>query len=175
MRLYQRPPLSLTNSLPEAQTTDNGGVAAGQRIPYLLPVLTPKSDWTATPDTFFTHLAKHEDGSVTKLVAQVIFRTWGQFEDKKRQTRVWEWPVTMGVLHEVCGIKSRTSLYTAIWDARAKGYVIQRQLTDPEELVVFQERYGYKPVFTLRLRQRDDELDLPTTPRPGYGSRASVQ
>jgi hypothetical protein len=132
---------------------------------------TPESNWTATPDTFFTHLARREDGVVTKLVAQVIFHTWGQFEDKRRQLRVWEWPVTMGVLHEICGIKSRTSLYTAIWDARNKGYIIMRPLTDPDEVARFQERYGYKPAFTLRLKQRDDAYDIPSTPRPGYGSR----
>lgn len=132
---------------------------------------TPESNWTTTPDTFFTHLARREDGVVTKLVAQVIFHTWGQFEDKRRQLRVWEWPVTMSVLHEICGIKSRTSLYTAIWDARSKGYIVMRPLTDPDEANRFQERYGYKPAFTLRLKQRDDAYDVPTTPRPGYGSR----
>lgn len=135
---------------------------------------TPESNWTTTPDSFFTHLARYEDGVITKLVAQVIYHTWGQFEDKRRQLRVWEWPVTMGVLLEMCGIKSRTSLYTAIWDARDKGYVIMRPLTDPEEIARFQARYGYKPSFTLRLKQRDDGLDTPSTQRPAYGSK-SVQ
>lgn len=135
---------------------------------------TPESNWTTTPDSFFTHLARREDGVITKLVAQVIFHTWGQFEDKRRQLRVWEWPVTMTVLHEVCGIKSRTSLYTAIWDARDRGYIIMRPLSDLEEIAKFQARYGYRPAFTLRLKQRDDGLDTPQTPRPGYGSR-SVQ
>lgn len=133
---------------------------------------TPESNWTATPDVFFTHVARYEEGIVTKLVSQVIFQTWGQFEDKRRQTRVWEWPVTMSVLHEVCGIKSRTGLYIAIWEARNKGYLMMRQLSDPEEIARFQARYGYKPTFTLRLRQRDDGVDAPTTERPNYGPPA---
>lgn len=137
---------------------------------------TYESNWTATPDDFFLKVLRHEEGIVVKLVGQVIYHTWGTFADKKRNIRVWEWPVTMTVLGEVCGL-SRPSVYAAVWSARHNGYVIMRPLgeqAEPSEVIAMTERYGYKPVFTLRLRQLDDLVDKPTTERPERG-KASVK
>jgi len=130
---------------------------------------TPLANWTSTPDTFFTVVAKERDGSITKVVAQVIYHTWGQFEDKQRQHRVWEWPVSMTSLAAACGI-SRTSLYVALWDCRAKGYIIARPLED-EEADALRQKVGHKPTVALRLRQGGEPVDFPDEERPGYGSK----
>jgi hypothetical protein len=129
------------------------------------------SNYTQTPDLFFTYVIPHAHGTTIKLVGTVIRQTLGVFEDKRHNRRREEWAVNHRVLETAAGINSRTSLLTALWDARCDGYLILRPLTAAEEIAALKERYGYRPDYTLRLRYPEDPADTPAEARPAYGSR----
>lgn len=132
------------------------------------------SNWTQTPDSFYTYVIPNAHGVVVKLVATVIHQTLGHFEDKKRNHRRDEWPVNNAVVQRMAGIHSKTSFQTALWDARADGYIIQRPLddvADAEEKAKLSKKMGYTVHYTLRLRYPDDPIDTPTEARPNYGNK----
>lgn len=149
---------------------ERGKKAGTAVVEELFPGFEPlDSNWTQTPDSFFTWVLPNAPPVVSKLVGQVIFQTLGTFEDKRRNRRREEWPVNNTVLQRVAGISSPTSLKTVLWDARNDGYVILRQLDD-EERKTLAQKMGYRPKFTLRIRYPDDTIDTPDEPRPGYGT-----
>lgn len=129
------------------------------------------SNWTQVPDMFFTFVVPNAHAIVTKLVGTVIHQTLGHFEDKKRNHRRDEWPANHAVVQRKAGIASKTSLQTALWDARAEGYIILRPLEDEEEKRSLSKKVGYTCHYTLRIRYPDDAIDTPHEPRPGYGNK----
>lgn len=173
------PSSTLQDPPPDApyQTTgvpsDEGQPAANER-PSESPFqgfTSLSSNWSPVPDVFFTEVAPNADGVVIKLVAQVIKQTIGTFEDKRKNRRREEWPTTNATSMKTAGINSKTSFHTALWDARASGYIILRELTDPVETEELSKKMGHICRYTLRIRYMDDPVDYPTTPRPGYGSK----
>lgn len=149
----------------QSDTKEQPGGAAFQGFTSL------SSNWSPVPDVFFTEVAPNADGVVIKLVAQVIKQTIGTFEDKRKNRRREEWPTTNATSMKTAGINSKTSFHTALWDARASGYIILRELTDPAETEELSKKMGHICRYTLRIRYMDDPIDYPATPRPGYGSK----
>lgn len=130
-----------------------------------------ESNWTKTPDQFFDETLLREDEAVIKIVGTVIRQTVGTFVDKRHTQSRQEWPVNNLFLADHCGL-SRTSVMTGLWDARQRGYIVLRPITDKAEAAQFRKEYGWQAKFTLRLRYCDEGFDLPDHPRPGYGSVA---
>lgn len=144
----------------------------GGHTTVVFPGFEPlNSNWTQVPDMFFTFVVPNAHAIVTKLVGTVIHQTLGHFEDKKRNHRRDEWPTNHAVVQRKAGIASKTSLQTALWDARAEGYIIQRPLEDGEEKRLLSKKMGYTCHYTLRIRYPDDAVDTPDETRPGYGNK----
>lgn len=128
------------------------------------------SNFTQTPDLFFDWVLPHAHGTVAKLVGSVIRQTIGTFIDKRHNRRREEWPANITVVMKAAGINSRASLYSALWDARADGYLVMRQLDD-DEAQELSDLCGYPVYFTLRIRYQDEPADYPEEERPTYGPK----
>lgn len=128
------------------------------------------SNYTQTPDLFFDWVLPHAHGTVAKLVGAVIRQTVGTFVDKRHNRRREEWPANISVVMKAAGINSRASLYSALWDARADGYLVMRDVAD-EEAAELTDLCGYPVFFTLRLRYQDERADYPEDERPTYGPK----
>lgn len=128
------------------------------------------SNFTQTPDLFFDWVLPHAHGTVAKLVGAVIRQTIGTFVDKRHNRRREEWPANVTVVMKAAGINSRASLYSALWDARADGYLVMHQLDD-DEAAELTDLCGYPVYFTLRIRYQDEPADYPEEERPTYGPK----
>lgn len=125
------------------------------------------SNFTMAPDQYFDEVIPRADGSVTKLVGAVIRNTLGTFIDKRHHKRRETWYVNAGVAMARAGIKSRPTLYLALWDARSAGYIVAYKPVGDEKARA-EEEAGYQVTLALRLRFDDESVDYPEEKRPEY-------
>jgi hypothetical protein len=165
-------PLTASDNGQGASLSETGETTAdlAETAPEFTGFHPISSNYTQTPDLFYDWVLPYAHGTVTKLVGAVIRQTIGTFVDKRHNRRREEWPANITVVMKAAGINSRASLYSALWDARADGYLVMREVEE-EEAKELADLCGYPVYFTLRLRYQDEPADHPEEERPTYGPK----
>lgn len=101
----------------------------------------------------------------TCMLILVTFRnTLGTIISKRGDKRQ-EWATSIEDARRQANI-GRASIYTALWEARAMGFLIQRRIFDPTERRRLSQQAKITVEFTLRPRLADEDVDYPTEPKP---------
>jgi chromosomal replication initiation ATPase DnaA len=101
----------------------------------------------------------------TAILILVTFRNTLGTITSKRGDRRHEWPTSIEDARRQTAI-GRASIYTAIWESRAMGFLIQRRVFDPTERRRLSQQAKIKVEFTLRPRLADEDVDYPDEPKP---------
>jgi len=129
-----------------------------------------KANYTQIPNEFIQYVIPYVSSSVAVLVLMTFRYTVGEFSDRSGN-REDEWVTTKKGVEVACNI-SRSSFYTAMWDARAHGLLIYRPIEDDIERKHLCRKWKMtvekrQEMFTLRPRWHGEEVDSPDTPRHG--------
>lgn len=101
----------------------------------------------------------------TCMLILVTFRNTLGTIVNKRGDRQQEWPTSVEDARRRT-VMGRASIYTALWEARAMGFLIQRHIYDPTERRQLSQKTKITVEFTLRPRLADEAIDYPTEPKP---------
>ena len=107
------------------------------------------ANWTETPDFYFDEVLPNATPTTCKVVGAIIRNTLGK-RNKHGNSNEWWKGVSYQKLMDVTGVRSRTSLAKAIWDARDVGYIKRKQRGN---------------TFDYGLRWHDEPMDRPVEKR----------
>jgi len=157
-----------------AQTVDTQGTAVPQ--PDIgLPAFSwvgfegLKNNYTQVPNQLIDEVIPFISPTVGILVLATFRNTVGRFIDASAN-REDEWATTNRHICVACNI-GRSSVYAAIWDARAMGLLVYRRVEEAIERKHLCRKWQLsiderQEVFTLRPRWTNEDPDYPDAPRP---------
>lgn len=140
--------LELTFSVYDAPVADVGRFIPRQLILPGFPAAD--QNWTKTPDFYFDVVLRDATPTAFKVVGAIIRHTLG-VRDKMGNAAEWWCGVSYALLQQRTGIRSRSSVAAAIWDARSNGWIKRRDAGQS---------------FDYALRWFDEPVDFPTEDRP---------
>lgn len=131
----------------------------------------PKANFVQIPHALIDEVLPHVRPTVGVLILVVFRRTVGVIihQDGSRKK---EWITTYRDMALAANIGSMATTRVAIWEARAMGLMVLREIEDPVErkLLIQQEQLAgtqqSQLVMGLRPRWRGEPVDYPTDPKP---------
>jgi hypothetical protein len=142
----------------------------------------PKKPNYPLPDIQYTGISEDTWGSFTQvpndlldlalpyvrpttcMLILVTFRNTLGTIINKRGDRRQEWPTSIQDARRQTAM-GHASIYIALWEARAMGFLIQRRVFDPAERRRLGQQAKIAVEFTLRPRLADEDIDYPTEPK----------
>lgn len=122
----------------------------------------PKANFLQVPNELIDQVFPYVRPSIVILVITTMRQTIGTIEGYGKSRP--EWPTNHAHTRRLCNF-GKATVYTAIWEARAMGLLVQR-IPANDELPDLRRQAKIKVVYTLRPRWLDEPIDYPTTPKP---------
>lgn len=128
----------------------------------------PKSNYVQVPHIFIDQVLPFVRPTVSMLVMVTLRQTFGVLLSAYERKR--EWITTHTLTRQACNF-GRAAMYTALWESRASGLLIYRQILEPERRDVLRaERIAVtrfdEVVYGLRPRWVGDPVDFPEEDKP---------
>jgi hypothetical protein len=151
---------------------DNGRSAAPPNMDYpeyqFGGFVAPRANYVQVPKDFIYLVAPNVRPTVTALVLFVLAETVGVVVDGCGNRRR-EWVTTYPQARLMLNFGYST-IYTAVWEARAHGLIVQRWIEDGGERRQLERKRGLKlhdrtGLFALRPRWADEPIDYPLEPK----------